>query len=371
MSSAEPGRSAMKNVDQLDKNMQVQGLDGKDWQWISPRQSPVQIHGLAWLEQEGIYRRLPKNPAWELPPAVDSLANCTAGAQIRFSTNSPRLAIRVRLSAPAGMYHMPATGQCGFDCYIGAPGAMRYFSTTRYDRTLTEYECGLFDSQNTEIKHLTLNFPLYQGVEEVWLGVEPGSDVQEAPAYEHSGRIVFYGTSITQGGCASRPGMAFTNILSRSLNRECINLGFSGNGKGEPALAHIISEIPDVDCYVLDYDANVASVEAMQETLPEFIRILREKHPQTPILVISRVLAANEFYNQEALEKRLGKTQVQANTVAHLREQGDRNISFLDGSRLMGEASLEGTVDGSHPTDLGFWEIAKTLTPVLRDILNH
>lgn len=205
MNSDVPEQNNMKHVEQLDKNMQVQGVDGKDWQWISPLYSPIHISGLAWLQQEGLYRRLPKNPEWTLPPAVDSLANCTAGAQIRFSTNSPRLAIRVRLCAPAGMYHMPATGQCGFDCYVGPPGAMRYLSTTRYDRTLTEYECGLFDSENTNFKPITLNFPLYQGVEEVWVGVEPGSEVLAPPAYENPGKVVFYGTSITQGGCASRP----------------------------------------------------------------------------------------------------------------------------------------------------------------------
>lgn len=359
----------MKNVEQLDPHMQLDGPNGKAWQWVSPLQTPVEITGFAWLDQERIYRRLPQNPQWPLPPAVDALANCTAGGQIRFATNSPRLAIRVRLAAPASMYHMPATGQCGFDCYIGAPGEMRYFSTTRYDYTQSEYECVLFDADNGDAKSITLNFPLYQGVEEVWLGIEPDAETSAPPQYEHSGRVVVYGTSITQGGCAMRPGMAFTNILSRRLNREIINLGFSGNGKGEPELAHIISEIPDVACYVLDYDANVTTVEAMQETLPEFIRILREDHPVTPILVISRIPGASEFYDHAAYEKRMGKARVQRDTVAKLQSEGDRHITFLDGEELMGDDHLESTVDGSHPTDLGFWLMANSLEPVLRNLL--
>jgi len=359
----------MKNVEQLDPNMKLKGPDDKEWRWISPLQPPVQVTGFSWLSEEKIYRRLPQNPRWPLPPAVDSLANCTAGGQIRFATNSRRLSLRVELAAPASMYHMPATGQCGFDCYIGAPGGQRYFSTTRYDHKQSEYEAVLFESNDSGLKNITLNFPLYQGVKEVWIGVEADAAIEAPPAYEDAGRVVVYGTSITQGGCASRPGMAFTNILSRRINREFINLGFSGNGKGEPELAHIIGEIPDVACYVLDYDANVASVEAMQETLPEFIRILRNDHPQTPILVISRVPAANEFYQEEALKKRLGKLNVQRETVARLQSDGDRNITFLNGEELMGEEYLESTVDGSHPTDLGFWLMANALEPVLKNLL--
>jgi hypothetical protein len=359
----------MKNVEQLDPNMKLQGANDKEWQWISPMQSPVQISGLPWIAEEKIYRRLPQNPQWPLPPAVDSLSNCTAGAQIRFATNSRRLSICVVLAAPASMYHMPATGQCGFDCYIGAPGQQRYFSTTRYDHNLTEYEAVMFESDNTDLKNITLNFPLYQGVEEVLIGIEPNAQLSAPPQYENGGSVVVYGTSITQGGCASRPGMAFTNILSRRINREFINLGFSGNGKGEPELAHIINEIPDVACYVLDYDANVASVEAMQQTLPEFIRILRKDHPKTPILVISRVPTASEFYDKAAVEKRLGKAKVQRDAVALLQSQGDENISFLDGAELLGDDYLESTVDGSHPTDLGFWLMANSLEPIIKKLL--
>ena len=359
----------MKNVEQLDPNMKLQGANDKDWQWSSPMEKPVQISGLPWLAEDKIYRRLPQNPQWPLPPAVDSLANCTAGAQMRFATNSRRLSIRVQLAAPASMYHMPATGQCGFDCYIGAPGQQRYFSTTRYDQKETEYEAVLFDSDNTELKNITLNFPLYQGVKEVTIGIEPTAELSAPPQYENGGSVVVYGTSITQGGCAARPGMAYTNILSRRINREFINLGFSGNGKGEPELAHNINQIPDVAAYVLDYDANVNTVEALQKSLPEFIRILRVDHPATPILVISRVPTANEFYDAPAVQNRLGKAKVQRDTVALLQSQGDTNISFLDGAKLLGDDYLESTVDGAHPTDLGFWLIANALEPVLKKLL--
>jgi lysophospholipase L1-like esterase len=345
------------------------GIKKESWHWLSPLQDPIHTAGFPWLQKEGLYRRLPIKPPHPVRPAVDALANCTTGGQIRFSTNSSRLAIRVRLSAPADLYHMPATGQCGFDCYIGPPGQQRYLATTQFDHTQREYECALFSGGGNDTKNITLNFPLYQGVEEVWLGIEPNTKVLAPPSYDSSSRIIFYGTSITQGACASRPGTAFTNILSRRINREFINLGFSGNGDGRPALAHIVNEIPDPACYVLDYDANVTDARKMRETLPRFIEILREKNPETPILVISRIPTANELYDQKIYKKRLEKMRVQRNTVNRLQAQDDNNISFLDGATLMGDALLETTVDGGHPTDLGFWLMANSLTPVLEKIL--
>lgn len=341
-----------------------------EWQWLSPQQAPVRIAGFAWLQQEGIYRRMPAKANYPLPPAVDELANCTAGGQIRFRTNSSRLAIRVRLGDFPGHDHMPATAQSGFDCYIGEAGAQRYLSTTRFDRDQREYECPFFENAGSETKSLTLNFPLYQGVEEVLLGIEPGTALLAPKPYDSEERVIFYGTSITQGGCASRPGMAFTNILSRRFHREFINLGFSGAGNGQAEVAHVISQIPHPACYVLDYDANVSSVELMEQTLPVFIGILREKQPQTPILVISRLLVADERYNQARFKLRAGKMQVQRDIVEGLKVQGDRHIEFLDGSSLMGEASLEGTVDGGHPTDLGFWFMANALTPIIQKMLS-
>ncbi|MGO4276553.1 SGNH/GDSL hydrolase family protein, partial [Paenibacillus sp. TAF58] len=169
----------------------------------------------------------------------------------------------------ANMYHMTATGQCGFDCYIGGPGEQLYYSTTVYDHTLAEYEAVIFKDMAREYRIMTLNFPLYQGVEEVWIGLDQEAQIDPPQPYDSSKKIIVYGTSITQGGCASRPGMAYTNILSRRFNREFLNLGFSGNGKGEPELAQILSDIPDPACLILDYEANCVSTEMLQTTLPK------------------------------------------------------------------------------------------------------
>ncbi|WP_326059476.1 SGNH/GDSL hydrolase family protein [Paenibacillus anseongense] len=356
------------NAVQLDTNMQIETSDNR-LQWHSPMEKPFQVAGFGWLEEERRYRRLPSAPAWKLPLAVDLLANCTTGGQIRFTTDAVSLSVKVKLTGAADMYHMPATGQCGFDCYIGGPGEQIYFDTTKYNHQLTEYESVLFTDMSREQRVITLNFPLYQGVDEVWIGLNPEAQITQPPAYENNQKIIVYGTSITQGACASRPGMSYTNILSRRFNVEFLNLGFSGNGKGEPELAHLLAEIQDPACLILDYEANCVTTELLQQTLPNFISIYREKHPLTPILVISRITHAKEYFDVQMAKDRADRKQIARQAVEERRERNDANIYFCDGSLLLGEHAQECTVDGSHPTDLGFLRMADGLTPILREIL--
>ena len=335
--------------------------------WHSPKESPFAIVGLAWFAKEKRYRRLPQHPAHPIRESVDSLANSTAGAQIRFRTDSRRLLLRVRLLAPGSMDHMPATGQCGFDCYLGTAEGPKYLTTTRDHRDVVSYESSVFGFPDAARRDVTLNFPLYQGVEEVQVGLDPDAVVEPPPPYEDDRRVVVYGTSITQGGCASRPGMAHTNILSRWLNLEFINLGFSGNGRGEPELARLMAEIDRPGCFVLDYEANAR--DTLRDTFEPFIRILRESHAETPILAVSRPRSAGERFHEDALCRRLDNRQYQHDVVRRLQDAGDEGTHFQDGGELFGEDWEECTVDGGHPTDLGFLRMAEGLAPVLRGVL--
>lgn len=363
-------QSISVDAQKLDPNMRLEQKDQSGMRWLSPKERPFRLAGFPWFAQDGKYRRLPVQPSHPLPPSVDALANSTAGGQIGFRTDSPKLAIRVELAGKANMYHMPSTGQCGFDLYLGEPGDQRYFGTTRYNHTEQSYEAVLFEFPHAETRHVTLNFPLYQGVKEVWIGVEPGYDVQAPLPYRSGKKVIVYGTSITQGGCAARPGMAYTNILSRRFPLEFVNEGFSGNGKGEPEVARVLSEIVDPALLVLDYEANVGTVEQMAKTLPEFIRFYREAHPQTPILVLSKIQFGRERFDPALRQKRLDMKRVEMNTVEACRRQGDDNVHFFDGTALLGSDNFEEcTVDGVHPTDLGFLRMADTLTPVLKELL--
>ncbi len=357
------------DIQKFDENMRIGGPSQADLEWHSPKKSPFRLEGFAWFQRDGLYRRMPRKPKHRLSEAVEALANCTAGGQIRFQTDSRKLVLRVQLIARANMDHMAPTGQCGFDCYLGPQGHQRYLSTTRLPADKSFYEFTLFDFPKKSLRNITLNFPLYQGVQEVRIGLEPEARVKPPLPFVNDRPIVIYGTSITQGGCASRPGMAYTNILSRRLNRPVVNLGFSGSGRGEPEVARIISEIKNPACLVLDYEANCNGLEKLRETFPEFIRILRAAHPRTPILALTRYRYASECVNAAEFKARLARRDFQAGVVRTLRKKGDRWIFFRDASNLLGKDFDECTVDGVHATDLGFMRMADALTPVLRALL--
>jgi len=193
--------------------------------------------------------------------------------------------------------------------------------------------------------------------------------VLPSPPFALPRPVVVYGTSITQGGCAARPGMAWTNILSRRLNVEFINLGFSGSGRGEPEVAETISEIPNPACFILDFEANSGGIGPLRERFPEFIRILRERHPKVPILVISAVPHAIERLIERVLQERIERREFQRGVVGEFRRRGDKLLYFQDGGELLGEDFEECSVDGVHPTDLGFMRMANGLMPVVTGIL--
>jgi len=337
--------------------------------WHDPGDMPLRLAGFPWFAQERTYRRLPKRPAEKLPAAVDQLADCTAGGQVSFRTDSRQVAVRVELAGPADMCHMPATGQCGFDLYVGAAPEQRFHSVTKYDVRSRSYETLLFDHPETLLRDFTLNFPLYQGVRQVLVGLLPGAQVAPPVPWTLEGPVVAYGTSITQGGCASRPGMAWTNILSRALNVEIVNLGFSGNGKGEPEVLRLVAQVAGARLFVLDYEGNAGGREQLAHSLPECIRILRQAHPAVPILVVSRIAFASDLTHAQSRAERELSRDMQARLVERLRLAGDCNLHFLDGSTRLGPDFTEGTVDGVHPTDLGFMRMAAALEPELRRLL--
>ena len=352
-----------------DQNMQVRPA-GEGLRWHDPRQTPFRICGLAWFKKDRLYRRMPMSLSTPLPPAVEALSWNLAGGQVRFRTDSTDLSVRVTLRGLHSMDHITATGQCGLDCYIGEPGKTLYCSTTRFDRSCISYSAALFKNFSREWRTVTLNLPLYQGMEELEIGLDPAAKIKSPPAFDRPGRVIFYGTSVTQGGCANRPGMAATNILSRQFNVEFINLGFSGSGRGEPDVARIVASIPDPLVIVLDYEAN-AGLAGIRQTLNPFIDILRAAHPRVPIVVMSRTNAAISSYHQGSRKADAQARAFQRRTVTLRQRQGDRRIEFIDGSRLMGKDPLECMVDGSHPTDLGFYRIAENLKPVLARALRR
>ncbi len=356
------------SISDLDPRMAPLAGAGAPAMWFEPDREPFRLAGFPWYRQDGVFRRLPVTAPVTLPEAVDQLADNTAGGQVAFQSDSTHVAIQVDLAGMADMNHMPSTSQCGFDLYVGQPHRQRFHNVAKYDHHQTSYEILLFEHPDREMRTFTLNFPLYQGVKRVRIGLAPKAQIAPPPAWDSTGRIVIYGTSITQGACASRPGLAYTNILSRALNTEIINLGFSGNGRGEGDIIRLVADVPDPRLFVLDYEAN-SNYDGLVETLPQAISIVRDKHSRVPILIVSRIAFAGDITHPDSLQERRRCRDMQAQLVQSVRDSGDQLTHFLDGSIVLGPDADECTVDGVHPNDIGFMRIARGLEPEIRRIL--
>lgn len=368
------GSQSDPKLDNYDEHMGVRRVTVKqggetDLCWYDPGNEPFQITGFPWFDQDRCYRRLPLLPNEPIPEAVDWLANHTAGGQIRFMTDSDVIYIRAKLKKRADMYHMAPTGQCGFDCYVGCFGEQRYAGTASFAAHDSQYSALLHRDNRRPLRMITIYFPLYQAVEEVAVGLRSGAALLAPPPFAGDGKVILYGTSITQGACASRPGMAYPNQLSRNVNLEFINLGFSGSGKGEPEMARMIAQIDNPACLVLDYEANCGGLDKLMETLPAFISTYRKTHARVPILLLSRILPPSIDWDEE-LKMNLEKRRLyQLSLVEKLAQQGDDRLYFVDGSKLLGSHYGESTVDGIHPTDYGFVQMADAILPELRRCL--
>jgi lysophospholipase L1-like esterase len=208
-----------------------------------------------------------------------------------------------------------------------------------------------------------INFPLYNGVKEVHIMIEKGASLEKPTSYIVGGPVVFYGSSITQGGCASRPGNAYTHILCRWLGAELLNLGFSGNAKGEPAMAEYIASLR-MSAFIMDYDHNAPDLAHLEATHSEFFKIIRHDHPNLPILLVSRP----DFDSAPVLNAK--RREVIRDTYKSAIDRDDQNVYFIDGQHLFGRNDRDAcTVDTTHPNDLGFMRMAKTIYPLIRDVL--
>lgn len=349
-----------RTIEECDNRMATKTADSTGLVWFDAAEAPIELSGFAWFEQDHVFRRMPVKPAYQLPPGVEFLAWHTSGGKVRFKTDSKQIVLRVKLRENGIMDHMPRTGSNGFDLYCGEPGKETYFYTTRSCEQ--EYDFQIFKQEKAQLQTFTVNFPLYQGVDSLQIGLE--QDAKILPPEPLKKYVAIYGTSITQGGCASRPGMVTSNILSRKLGRHFVNLGFSGSGRGEPEVARVLAEL-DPAMFLLDFEANAWN--DYEKKLPEFIRILREAHPETPIFVLSGYQYTKRYTQEEG--RRPGNVRMQQKLIKSLQRAGDKKIWSVDGRKQLGKYGAAATVDGVHATDLGFQLQAEFLLPRLRKIL--
>lgn len=309
------------------------------------------------------YERLPdslqhisRKPLWDL-------GRNSAGLALRFRSNSTSIAARWEVRDNRSMNHMTPTGIKGLDLYCLQDGEWIFAGSGRPQGKINK--ATIVKNMLPQEREYLLYLSLYDGVTSLAIGVDSLSEILQ-PAVDLPRRekpIVFYGTSILQGGCASRPGMAHTNILERRLNRECINLGFSGNALLDLEIAHLMASV-DASMFVLDFVPN-ATVEQMKERADEFYSIIRRKHPDTPILFIEDPIFTHSPFDTRIAKEVKDKNETLNAIFQSLKQRGEKNIYFLSSRDIIGHDG-EATVDGIHFTDLGFMRYAEVLYPILK-----
>lgn len=368
----------MNEAGKADKNMALpNGEDFERYRAISAQDGQkVCLLGFGFGVNDGRFYKFDEAGMKEAEQISLSLrwsAKCAAGGQVQFVTDSPSLSVKVSLGVRPDMFNMSPLGQCGADCYLLDEKTNRFvfFGAAKFSTDSSEYVYTFFQGLPKKRRTLSIYFPLYAEVKNFLIGVERGAEMIPYTDFRDNGRLVFYGSSILQGGCASRPGMAYTNIVSRRLRMECLNFGFSGNAFGESCIAERLAMIESPAAYILDYEPNAIEKRTLKSSLPVFIRILRERHKETPILVVSGTKQSADYWDEEFCARREDAKSFEYAIVENARKAGDENIWFLDFGELFGEEFTEYTADGIHPTDGGFLLMADAMTKKLKEIVKR
>ncbi|MDD5704378.1 MAG: SGNH/GDSL hydrolase family protein [Kiritimatiellae bacterium] len=311
------------------------------------------VEGKGWQATESFYDRLPAKAKGMVPDGVWGLSRASAGICIRFATDASSLQVRWSLTeSELSMHHMPATGKSGVDLYGRDPAGNWTFLGN--GRALQMSNTASFETRSAS--ECLLYLPLYNGVTAVAIGISKDNRLAPPPASVRDRRkpIVFYGTSITQGGCASRPGLAYTAIVGRKLDVPVINLGFSGSARMEPELADLLAEL-DPSVYVIDSLWNMSPAQVAERIEP-CVRKLRRAHPETPILLAED----SNVWGTTPTEK----GRVLRSVHEKLTSEGIKRLAFLSNEEML-ETDGEGTVDGCHPNDLGMMRHAAAFVKAL------
>jgi len=357
----------------LGANLQAQekldpkiALAEKDVLWYDVKN--LDLEGKAWNDTKAHYDRLPAKAEGVVRDAVWNLSRQSAGLCVRFTTDANAIQARWKLTSPKlAMPHMAATGVSGLDLYVKTDKGWRWLGVGQpKDQTNT---ATLATGIPMGTREYLVYLPLYNGASSVEIGVAKDKFLAKGPAYGKDRKpIVFYGTSITQGGCASRTGMVHTAILGRRLGYPVINLGFSGNGKMEPEVVKLIAEI-DASVYVIDCLPNMTAKEVAANTEP-LVRTLQKAKPATAILLVEDRNYSNAYLLPNPKQRNTSSQATLKTAYNQLLKDNVKGVYYLHGADLLGEDD-EGTVDSSHPTDLGFMRHADAFEKALRPILNR
>lgn len=360
------------DVKKIDVNFADKNLSDKPGVvWYDIRKSPFTIYGLYDPKNQPVFRRMPLEIAESVSPGVAYLSGNTSGGRVRFSTDSPYIAIRASMPEMCYMNHMATTGSCGFEIYLdNENGTEMHISSFVPPANATNGYVSYVDIIYSDVPEgmnsYTVYFPLYSGVNAVEIGIEKGYILEKGKEYRPIAPIVYYGSSITQGGCASKPGNSYQGFLCRDLDVDFINLGFSGAARGEKNMAEYIASL-EMSMFVCDYDHNEANGEELSGKHYAFYETIRKARPTLPILLVSKPDVF--LYRSVAAERR----DVIRETYERAVSNGDKYVDFLDGFTLLGSGNdaSDCLVDAIHPNDLGFWRMAQAMKPFIQKHISH
>lgn len=367
LAAKEEAKPAAKPADatKLDPNMAPQKKAEIPLNWHNPETWGVE--GRCWPDEprKRYYDRLPGSAEGKVTPSVWSLSRNSAGMAVRFKSNASSIHVRYSLMLPAiGMPHMPATGVSGVDLYArDEKGKWRWVNVSR--PASQNVSVVLIDKIAAEPREWMMYLPLYNGVDKLEIGVNEGSTF-EGVAPAQKGMIAFYGTSITHGACASRPGMCHPAIIGRRLDMPVLNLGFSGNGRMDAAVGEFLGRL-DPAVYVIDCLPNMDPKLVTERTIP-LVKQLRAARPEVPIVLIEDRRNTNSWIQRTRYDFHTANHAALKAAFEKLKAENIAKIFYVEGDNLLGEDG-DGATDGSHPNDLGFVRQADVMEPVIRQAL--
>lgn len=312
------------------------------------------LTGLPWKNTNGNYHRLDDRMNDKLSPGLKVRSNNTSGAQVSFKTDSSVFSVHIVRNTPEFMEHMCDDATGGTDIYIGS-GKEKKFWHVCYCFNRESESLSTFNTDG-KMNEYTVNLPLYSGIDKLEIGLSPDANIEVPSEYAVDRPVLVYGSSITQGGCCTRPGLLYTNLIGRMLNVETICMGFSSNARGEEYMAQSFATL-DLAAFVMDYDWNAPNAEWLEKTHEKFFKILRDARPGLPIIIVSKCDYDDDPVSGE--ERRLVIKRTFDNAVA----AGDKNVYFVDGKEIFGHDFFRGecTVDRNHPSDIGHMRLAEAI----------
>lgn len=339
-----------------------------DIRFRETRESPFDLYGFYSPHTETLYRRLPEEVATATSPEVATRALESAGGRVRFCTDSQYVALHAVMPQMNNWEIMARTGSSGFDLYVLEGARYRFYGTMRPGIAPDKHG---FESvirfPDRRLRQIMLHFPIFSQVENLYIGLQNDAVQDHGCRYRYDKPVVYYGSSITQGGCASRPGNTYQAILSMEYDCDFVNLGFAGSAKGEAAIRDYIAQL-DMSVFVLDYDHNAPNAAHLRATHAPFYQAVRAAHPHVPIVMITAPNTQKRYHAPSARHD--DYRAVVFETYQKARESGDENVYYIDGDALFeGRHSDICTVDSIHPNDMGFLRMAEKIGAVIGSLL--